>query len=153
VTKVEEKLHETSLRFSQCLPASAPSEQQSPKPSFHQKKPSHVIFDQEKFFEPEDLEALEDDVRSNDLNNLVEDPLNEPYNQFIENAERLQDEEERSDLTIEYEESSKSAEGEESDSSSEVRRMITEDMEQPDDTVHSSNDDEMIHNIFGGGKA
>lgn len=48
-----------------------------------------MIFDQEKFFEPEDLEALEDDVRSNDLNNLVEDPLNEPYNQFLENAGRL----------------------------------------------------------------
>jgi hypothetical protein len=69
------------------------------------------------------------------------------------NPERLEDEEveERSDMTIEYEESSKSAE--ESDSGSEMRRMITDDMEKPDDTVQSINEEDLIHNIFGGGKA
>lgn len=54
-------------------------------------------------------------------------------------------------MTIEYEESSKSAE--ESDSGSEMRRMITDDMEKPDDTVQSINEEDLIHNIFGGGKA
>ena len=58
------------------------------------------------------------------------DPLNDQFE-----AERHDELEERSDMTIEYEESSKSAD--ESDSGSEIRRMITDELEQPDDTVHS----------------